>query len=329
MLRALFVLSGLTLIVACSSQPQQAQKSLSIKAATPPNDITLSHVRAYLLIGNIEKAEERFHIIDQPEKNPDALLVLAELRASKGDGLGAQQAFLQSINHSGFNRQQVSTVLLDYFCREKKWSALQGYALGLEMSNMQASIKNQQLSSIALCLFSSRRWPDAFNLLNKLDFNQAIDPFVYLALARLNIEQKQDKVAQQFIEKFSADKTQVSAEMLWTSFEVYKALQQQQLAEQSAQQLTTLFPDNAFTHKYNILTKRSNSHLLEEDANPSNSSPNEAIKPTAIIHRIKKGETLYQLSKHYNISVDELLILNPNLIIDNISLGTPIQVSNN
>lgn len=325
MLRSLFILSGLYLVAACTSHPQESPKSLLVRDASQTDRITLSHVRAYLLIGNTEKAQERFELIHKPELSPYALLALAELRAAKGDDIGAQQAFLQSTSYSELDRQQISTDLLNYFCSAKKWPMLQGYASGLETSNMSPSVKNQQLGTIGLCLFSEQRWPDAYNLLSKLDFSQALDPFTYLALARLSIEQQQDKAALQFIEKFEANKTQVTPEILWTSFVVYSALQQQQLAQQSAQQLTTLFPFNAFTRKYLILTKR-RVNTSEVEVPPS-SAINVAQKTKATIHLIKKGETLYQLSKRYNISVEELLSLNPNLVIDDISLNTPIQVS--
>lgn len=324
MLQFLFVLSALYLITACASQPTAAPQPVP-QSAPQSNDITLSHIRAYLALGNFQKAEERFQIIDTPEQDPDALLVLAELRAVKGDNLGAQQAFLQSVNHSEVGRHQVSTDLLDYFCREKKWPILQGYALGLEGSDLPVTAKNQQLSSLGRCFFSGKYWQDAYNSLSKLDFNQQVEPFAYLALARLHVEQQQDKMAQQFIDKFEANKTQVDPEILWTSFEVYSALQKPQLAQQSAQQLVTLFPNNPFTRKYLILTKRNKNMRQEEVIAPPVLPVEHNIKPK--IHLIKAGETLYQISKYYNISVADILLWNPGLAIDSISLGAPIQVA--
>ena len=324
MLRFLLSLVGLYLLAACSSQPTQQPKSPPIKDTQQLNDITLSHVRAYLLIGNVAKAEERFQTINHPEFSPDVLLTLAELRAAKGDDLGAQQAFLQSINHAERGKQLVSTDLLDYFCRENKWEVLKGYASGLVKSDLLASIKNQQLSDIGLCFYRAQHWQEAYDWLIQLDFNQAVQPVSYLALARLSLEQKNNDVTQQLINKFEANKTQVDPEILWTSFEIYSALQQPQLAQQAAQQLLDLFPNTSFTRKYLILTKRKKHAPEVEKQQPviTNKRPD---KPQ--FHLIKKGETLYQLSKRYNISVADLLKLNPNVVVDDISLGTPIQVS--
>ncbi|WP_340680440.1 LysM peptidoglycan-binding domain-containing protein [Paraglaciecola sp.] len=325
MLRSLFFLSGLFLIIACTSQPPESSKSALVKDTTQTNKIALSHVRAYLLIGNIPKAEERFQSIKQPELNPDALLALAELRAAKGDGLGAQQAFLLSLAHPELSRYDVSTDLLDYFCREKRWQTLEGYATGLINSDIAVNTKNQQLSTIGLCFFREQSWQEAINWLSQLDFTQQLDPFTYLAMARLNIEVQQNGVAQQFIDKYETTKTQVDAQSLWTSFEVYRALQQHSLAEQAAQQLMVLFPNTNYGRKYLILTKR-NKHVPDVVVKPSTILPVQD-KKKPLTHLIKKGETLYQLSKRYNISVADLLKWNPTLVIDDISLGTPIQVS--
>ncbi|MBU3003031.1 LysM peptidoglycan-binding domain-containing protein [Paraglaciecola arctica] len=46
-----------------------------------------------------------------------------------------------------------------------------------------------------------------------------------------------------------------------------------------------------------------------------------------LIHIMKKGETLYQLSKLYGISIPELQAWNPDLAINNISVGTEIRIS--
>jgi LysM repeat protein len=325
MLRSLFVLCGFWLIVACASQPSEPPKSALNKDVTQLTQITLSHVKAYLLIGNIPKAEALFQSIKQPELNPNALLALAELRAAKGDALGAQQAFLLSTIQPQFNRYQVSPALLDYFCSEKRWQILEGYAAGLVNVEIPATTKNQQLSAIGLCFFSEQRWQEAINWLSLLDFTQQLDPFVYLAMARLNIEVQQNSVAQQFIDKYETTKTQVDAQSLWTSFEVFRALQQHSLAEQAAQQLMVLFPNTNYGRKYLILTKR-NKQVPEMVVKPSTILPVQD-KKKPLTHLIKKGETLYQLSKRYNISVADLLKWNPSLVIDDISLGTPIQVS--
>jgi Tfp pilus assembly protein PilF len=307
------------------SQPTTPPKSALSTDVTQLNAITLSHVRAYLLIGNIPKAEELFQNISKPELNPHALLALAELRAAKGDDLGAQQAFLLSTAHPEFNSYQVSPVLLDYFCHEKRWQTLEGYAAGLAKGEIPASTKNQQLSAIGLCFFSEQHWQEAINWLSLLDFTQQLDPLAYLAMARLNIEVQQNSVAQQFIDKYEVTKTQVDAQSLWTSFEVYRALQQHSLAEQAAQQLMTLFPNTNYGRKYLILTKR-NKYVPAVVVNPITTlAVQDQKKPQ--IHLIKKGETLYQLSKRYNISVADLLKWNPSLVIDDISLGTPIRVS--
>jgi LysM repeat protein len=42
---------------------------------------------------------------------------------------------------------------------------------------------------------------------------------------------------------------------------------------------------------------------------------------------MQKGETLYQLSKRYGVTIPELQAWNPSLVIDDISVGTKIRVT--
>ena len=45
-----------------------------------------------------------------------------------------------------------------------------------------------------------------------------------------------------------------------------------------------------------------------------------------IIHAMKEGETLYSLSRQYQVSVEDILHLNPGLKVDDIPLGTRIRI---
>ncbi|KXI30665.1 LysM peptidoglycan-binding domain-containing protein [Paraglaciecola hydrolytica] len=329
MLRYVLFLSGLSLLAACTTSSSSASadkpKPILSSDTTQLNKIALSHVQAYLMIGNNPKAEERFQTISEPELMPEAMLALAELRAAQGDDLEAQQAFMLAMNDSTLNRQQVTPELLGYLCKQKKWEILQGYASGLVNSALPTLIKNQQLATLGLCFFHAQQWQEANNWLNQLDFTQPVEPAVYLALAQLNVEQQQYKTAQQLIDKYETNKTQIDAQTLWTSFIVYEALQNKHLAEQTAQQLKQLFPASDYTliTKTKMAFQKKDSEAVVTKSLPISS--NQSTKPT--IHLIKKGETLYQLSKRYVVSVADLLKWNPTLVVDDISLGTAIQVS--
>ncbi|KXI27665.1 LysM peptidoglycan-binding domain-containing protein [Paraglaciecola hydrolytica] len=326
MLRSLFLLSAIYLASACTTSPStQTDKISPPKDTAQLNNVTLSHVRAYLLIGNIQKAEERFQTISNLELNPESLLTLAELRAAKGDILGAQQAFSLAINDPLFNKKQMSSGLLDYLCDHKKRQVLQGYAAGLTSDELSVSTKNQQLTTIGLCFVNEQQWSEARHWLSQIDLNKAVEPIVYLVLARFDVEQRQYDSAQQFMDKFEATRTKVDAQILWHTFEVYSLLQHQQQAEQAAQQLMILFPNTAFARKYLILTKR-----LKKNIQKTLNEPLEAPTPTRVqvkVHVIKKGETLYQLSKRYDVSVADLLKWNPTLVVNDIALGSVIRVS--
>jgi LysM repeat protein len=49
--------------------------------------------------------------------------------------------------------------------------------------------------------------------------------------------------------------------------------------------------------------------------------------PKKTFHTIRSGETLYQLSKLYDLSIADLLLWNPDLVIEDIALGTRIRIS--
>ena len=325
MWRAFFLLSCFCLIAACSSKPTPRANDQNARQAPP--DVTLSHVKAYLLLGNTAKAEERFQTLNKQEMNAHTQLVLAELNAAKGDSIGAQQAFLQSINDSALNNELVDSDLLAYFCGEKKWLPLQSYADGLDAKSLSKAKRNEQLSTIGHCFFSAGRWPEALQIYNKAELESSLPPFSFLALARLNIELEKYQLAQDLIDRFELYKTQVDAETLWYSFEVYAALNKSLLAQRYAQQLMSLFPNTRYARNYLMYTKRNKKQQLEQQPAQAQIPTPKAAGPK--IHSIQKGENLYQISKRYGLTVDDLLKWNAKLVIDDIAIGTPIQLAPN
>ena len=360
MLQYILLLSGLLLLMSCSTNQSETRGSLGQDNTSHANEThiskdhdnktILSYVRAYLLIGNIKKAEQHFLTLSQPELISGASLVKAELSAAKQDSVGAQQAFLFAITNEQFNdvvnKGQVSANLLEYFCVEKKWPALQGYGGALIANETYKSgslirSKNIPLTQIGMCFFDEQRWDDAKYWLEQLDVSQKIDPQAYLALARISIGQQQYSAAQQSINKYEASKTKISAKMLWTAFEVYWSLQQPKIANQLGERLRSIFPNNEYTRKYILLTKRSLRQARVNNSTPSPTSnlAKPELTPTPkttesnrndsvdSFHVIKKGETLYQLSKRYGVSILDLLVWNPALVVDEITLGTSVRVS--
>ena len=351
MLRYILLLTALCLLIACNTNQIETknplgQDNLSVAKTNKNHDnkTILSYVRAYLLIGNIKKAEQSFASIKQPELVSGASLAKAEIHAAKGESVSAQQAFLFALADEQFgeimNKEQISANLLDYFCVEKKWPAIQGYGEALVASETNASESliqstNTSLTQIGMCFFDQQRWDEAKYWLEQLNISQQVDPQTYLALARISVGQQQYSAAQQLINKYEASKTKINAKMLWTAFEVYWSLQQPEVANQLGENLRSLFPDSEYTRKYFLLKKRG---LKQATAiNPTPFPTSRATSPTltklddslGIVHVIRKGETLYQLSKRYGVSILDLLIWNPTLVVDNIPLGASIRISAN
>ena len=355
-MRYILLLSALLILVGCASTPSETKPPLgrhNLAHANGAHDskTTLSYVRAYLLIGNIKKAEEHFTTLQTPALIPGALMALAELHAAKGNSVDAQQTFLLALTDTRFdaslNTQQVSANLLDYFCTEKKWPALQGYGSALvarapdnptqNTSPSGTHLKNNALTQIGLCFFNKQRLDEAHKWLLQLDDTQQLAPQAYLALARISVEQKLYSAAQQLINQYEATKTKIDAKMLWTAFEVYQALKQPEIAKQLGENLRALFPGNKYTRKYIMVVKRGDRMQREQQKTTAplqTTHSTSVIKQTAIsqtktFHIIRKGETLYQISIRYDVSILDLLTLNPTLVVDDISLGTSIRLSAN
>jgi outer membrane PBP1 activator LpoA protein len=132
-------------LLGCSSSPTDSKKDHSSTNVADATLITLSHVKAYLLIGNVKQAQKTFDSIDSidnAQAMPNTLLTLAELRAASSNAEGAQQAFLQALDNGQLDKQSISVTLVDYFCTQKKWPALQGYASALVASVPDDNIQN-------------------------------------------------------------------------------------------------------------------------------------------------------------------------------------------
>lgn len=332
------------MIFGCSSIPNNVKiSSVNINSSAHSSQITLSHVKAYLLLGNIKKAEQLFETIEVPELNAQAMLTLAELHAAKGNSVDAQQVFLLALTDDQFvvpiNKTTIPTDLLDYFCVEKKWPALQGYGAAILTSasddNAQLTYNtliNKALTKIGLCFFQAQRWNDAKHWLEKIDYNLQVTPLTYLALARSNIELQLYSDAQRLITRYESTKDNVDAKTLWTTIEVYIALKQPEMVIQTGENMRSLFPFNQYTRNYILLTKRGRIQALVNNALAASTTSSTApkfVQPSDSLdaeHVIKKGETLYQLTQKYKVSVAQLLLWNANLAINKISIGTRIKL---
>jgi Tfp pilus assembly protein PilF len=315
---------------------QSTTQAMSVQRdVSHSNKIILSYVQVYLQIGNINKAREQFQKIEDPESNPSAMITLAELRAAEGDTIGAQQAFLFSLAYNQlttpFHHTQVSPDLLDFFCQEKKWPALDAYAAALIDTAEVIDTINSTFSKLGVCFFNGQRWQEADDLFKQLNFALPVQPFSYLALARNSIEQEQYSAAKSWIAKFEETKTTIDAKILWTAFEVYRALGSTDIALQMAEHLRALFPNSQYVPKLQMLVQPAqiNPIAFEPTARSESELESKSVKstPKKTFHTIRSGETLYQLSKLYDLSIADLLLWNPDLVIEDIALGTRIRIS--
>ncbi|GAC20094.1 LysM peptidoglycan-binding domain-containing protein [Paraglaciecola arctica] len=309
-------------MLSCSSNPNNSQATHQGKTNTP--QVTLSYVNAYLMIGNVTKADEKFQTIQTPESVPGAMVALAQLRALKGDSLGAQQAFMLALDSPSLAALPVSSNLLDYFCQQKMWLALANYGDSLLKSSNDVATNNMTFSLIGQCFFKANEWNKAKYWLTKLDLALPVDSLDYLALARLGIEDKQYTEAEQFILRFEESKNNINAHTLWTALEVYQKLQQPKQVKQIGQNLITLFPSSDYSLVYQEMLK-ANSHEFNRIVKKE--VPLQVkldIKGTT--HIMKKGETLYQLTKRYDVLMADLLRWNPYLVANNIPLGAQIRL---
>lgn len=337
------VVVTLSLIIGCSSNQGDIETS-STKNNYQSTDVTLSHVKAYLLNGNIQKAEQLFNTYDASELDTQSMLVLAELHSARGNSVEAQKVFLTTLADRSFelpmNKTNIPTDLLDYFCEQKKWPALQGYGAALINTADDQSLiltpttRNHAFTKIGLCLFYQQRWQDSQYWLAKVDLSERVPPLVYLALARAHLEQQKYSDAQRLINQYEDKKDAVDPQSLWASIEVYMALKQPGRVRLVGENMLALFPHHAYTRNYISLIKRGANQAitnsptsLPDDITDSQTQTQTQTKETKDgVHFIQKGETLYQLSRRYAVTAAELMSWNPDLVVDDIALGTPIRI---
>jgi Tfp pilus assembly protein PilF len=320
--RYLLFLSTLFVLFGCSSSPNNLQNTNLDRLDN--TQVTLSHVKAYLLISNTVKAEERFQTIITPELVPGAMLALAQLRAAKGDNLGAQQAFMFALDNQSPPDLRISPKLLDYFCHQKKWQALESYGTGLLDPSNVITTNNASLSKIGQCFFRAQEWSKAKYWLNQLDLTQTVAPLDFLALARLDVDDKRYPEAEQFIIRFEKTKNKIDAHTLWTALEVYQGLQKPERAEKIGHNLSVLFPSSDYTLVYQQMLKLNPKGLSKTKKVETPQQAN--LDNDYLTHTIIKGETLYQLTKKYKKTLAQLMLWNPNLVINDIPLGTKIKL---
>lgn len=347
MFKLVLTLSALLAIFGCSTLPnsQNRLEHRVVINSAHSTQVTLSHIKAYLLLGNIEKAEQLFQYIEAPKPNAQIMLLQAELHAAKGNSIDAQTAFLSALEDDQYDvpldKVSVPTDLLDFFCSKKKWPALNGYGKAFVNSEKDNGktltenkiVKNKVFTQIGLCSFYQQRWDDTRYWLEKVDLDESVTPLTYLALARANIERELFTKAQNLITQYEQKKVTVDPQSLWAAIEVYLALKQPELVTQLGENMRALFPFNEFTRNYILLTKRDRLQTITgtpiESATSVSTSPTPTTSKASVdnIHTMKKGETLYQLSKRYGVTTPELMSWNPNLVITDISIGTQIRIT--
>ena len=326
MFRIVFLFAIFSILPACSSNTLSSENSAPLEKRQS-DKILLSYVRSYLLLGNLIKAEEHFSQLRHTAFTSEALLLSAEINALQNDPIAAQRDFLLAIDDTPQAAIDVSPTLVDYFCTENKWTALDALAASLQTSPAMSPLTIQQINKIGVCYFRHKKWDQAHSLLYVSDNQLEVESFVYLVLARIKVEYKDFSSAQALIAKYEINKTTATPESLWLSYEVYHALQQNKLAEQTGEMLIILFPDTDQAKLYNTVVK-----FNQIDSNTRAAALTNPVEQTNVevkYHSIKRGETLYQLSKRYNVAISLLLKWNEQLNINDIPIGTQIQVSEN
>jgi Tfp pilus assembly protein PilF len=331
------IAAALLSLLSCGSHSAQSNTPSENNISVVPFDTTLSYVRAYLLNNNLAKAQAQYEKLQQPQDSAQALLMLAEISALQGDELAAQQAFIKALDMLEIDKQPLPSNVLAFFCKQKKWGALDAYAKKISSNKHNPAAVKAGLTQVGLCFYHNKRWEQAEKWLQQLDVTQQLAPQVYLALAHIAVQRKQYLGAQALINQYEVAKTHINAKNLWNAIEIYVALKEPDIAAQLGQNLRSLFPHNEYTREYIMLVKRServdreqlkiNALLKLNNAQTKNKPAN--LAPETVIHTIKKGETLYQLARNYQVSLVQLLAWNPNLVIEEIAIGTQITVAAN
>ncbi len=332
------VMSGsLLCLTACSQTPDsdELKRDVSVNATT-----SLSIALAYLQLGNVKKAEPNLKRALEEQPNSGAVyLGYALYYQQLGEYEKAEASFVQAKRYSPSNGapQDFAT----YLCRKGEYeSAVSHYTSTVSVAG--DGIKKSLLISLGECYYIQEKWAEAASAFEEsLSVPIPDNDKALLRLADIALRDNNAKKALTYLEQFNQSKTQVTADSLSLEAKIYQRLGLESKLSHTVDMLQTLFPNHESTALYQTAQKTDIEEVPEKQeviiakqkpvedvpSEPESLNDNQPTEQQPKFHIIKKGETLYRITRMYAVTLEQLAEWNPTLKADDISIGTKILIS--
>jgi type IV pilus biogenesis/stability protein PilW len=329
----------------CSTKQDSGGSNLQIvRNATSSLSIAL----AYLQLGNTEKAEPNLQkALNESPQSGAVYLGYALYYQQIGDYEKAEAAFFQARQYSP--RSLIPQDFVTYLCRKGEYeSATSHYSSVVSVAGER--VNKSLLIGLAECYYQQEYWAEAEEAyLVSLEQPSGTNDRALLRLAELSLNRNEPKTALEYLTRFNMAKTQVTAESLALELKTYEALELQDKVQEVGDMLSTLFPNHEYAQTLTSATEskpkeikkqpvsvkersRTLAKLETKETKPVEAGTTKAKVEVTVVdeavkyHVIKKGETLYRVTRIYDVSLEQLRAWNPELKVNDISIGTKIYL---
>ena len=326
------VLACLLVISACSTKPDNELSNPQIvRSATSSLSIAL----AYLQLGSPTKAEPNLQkaLAENPASGA-VYLGYALYYQQLGDYEKAEAAFFEARQLSPPNL--IPEDFVTYLCRKGEYEAATSHYTSV-VSVAGERIKKSLLVDLADCYYQQGYLTEAEDIYNQsLNLPSGSNDSALLKLAELSLDKGNSSAALDYVTQFNETKEQVTPQSLLLEIKTYEALNLDDKAAQVSDMLAALFPNSDHVEQKIDVTsvEQRNEHVVSQSTETqlSNESSEPVTASLAVAeeeakhHVLMKGETLYRVTRIYNVSLEQLKEWNPTLEANDISIGTKIYL---
>ncbi|BDX07842.1 type IV pilus biogenesis/stability protein PilW [Planctobacterium marinum] len=313
------------LLAGCASQPVNNKNTLApgvnqVEAAKTRVSLGLT----YLKNGNYVQAKTNLDkALEFAPRLGDAHFALAFYYQQVSEWEIARQYYEQAM-HLDSNNPDLINSYGAFLCeigeyREAKENLLR--AINIKTYNRSA----ESYENLAICSHRQGNIGEAMNYLRSALQHQPGRARSWYMLVELLLAKKQwqeAKVAYRQYEKV----VPVTADTLNLAIEIENGLGNANIAQGYADMLQTLYPERVGLPRTVILAPSQVNYTQPEQQSAGISS--ELAGKDVVYHVLQKGETLYQISRRYNVRVQTLVDWNNIKDVADLSIGQRIIVSN-
>lgn len=325
----------MSMLSGCISTQSEPSTSVTDPLAAAKNRLALG--LTYLKSKNYQSAKLNIDkALDFAPRYADAHYGLAYYYQQVGEDNLAEESYLIAFNLDNDNAE-IANSYGAFLCAQKRYEEAEVY-FKQAIDDQRYLATAQSYENLAICSQSQGDIPAAIGYLNKaLNFEPSRQQSLYL-LAELYASQNQHEKAQATINSYERV-VGPRPDSVFLSFDISLSQGNVEKARDWLNVLLSRYPQHPNTslaqqqlEVYEVqsakqATLSSQSTVLDSD--PKNNLPSQNNNATPLIHRLAQGETLYRLSRLYNVSVSDIMAWNNIAQTHRLSVGITLIVGYN